>query len=226
MTWYAEAAKTRYYSQAGEDGVIEEVFRRLGIETGWFLECGAGNGRHLSNTRRLAERQWDGFWIEADKELCVQAMASAEHVGLSVMVIERAVEAGTLDRILDPYILCPGIDLLSLDIDGNDYWVWKSLKRQPKLVVIEYNAGFPPETRKTIKYDPEFRFGNTDYHGATAGALYDLGKAKGYKLIATVGVNLFFLRNDLADGFDEVRLEDVPWRRSWRKDPEREMIEV
>jgi hypothetical protein len=227
MTWFAEAAKTKHYSQSGEAGILDEMLKRVNVSIPLFLECGAGDGITLSNTRHLAERFCEGVWVESDPELFAKLFKNAIN---RVGAVNKAIscEPGhTLDDVCREQCgpdEC--IDLLSLDIDGNDYWVWKDLKSRPSVVCIEYNAGFPPEESRTIEYDPEFRFANTDYHGATAGALHKLGREKGYTLVAFCGVNMFFVVDELASEFGEVPLSDVPWRRSWRKDPTREMIEV
>ena len=71
-------------------------------------------------------------------------------------------------------------DLLSLDIDGNDYWVWMALEYRPRVIVIEYNAHVTAGESKTIVYDPEFRWRGTDYFGASLRALKELGDNKGY----------------------------------------------
>lgn len=225
MTWFAEAAKTRYYSQSGEDGVIEEMLRRMGKDDGAFLECGAGDGTTNSNTRKLAENGWRGIWIETDQELMWKAVELTHELDLDVIVEHRLIRRDDLDQVLDLNAE-EQLDLLSLDIDGNDYWVWKSLKRQPSIVCIEYNAAFPPTESRTIEYDPDFRWSGTDYHGATAGALHKLGREKGYTLVAYCGVNLFFVRDEFAELFGEIPLADVPQRRGHRKDPTRVMIEV
>ena len=91
-------------------------------------------------------------------------------------------------------------DLLSIDIDGNDYWVWNAIDGQPRLVVIEYNSSFGPDRAVTIPYDPSFdRFQHHPfgiYHGASIAALAKLGAAKGYALVGgdSNGVNAFFVR--------------------------------
>ncbi|MGD0091560.1 MAG: hypothetical protein ABSE73_16710, partial [Planctomycetota bacterium] len=92
-------------------------------------------------------------------------------------------------------------DLLSIDIDGNDYWVWKKLAAyRPRVVVIEYNASVPPDEAKVMPYDPAFVWRKTDYYGASLLALERLGRAKGYALVACdeSGANAFFVARELA----------------------------
>jgi hypothetical protein len=100
------------------------------------------------------------------------------------------------------------IDLLSIDIDGMDYWIWQALTAcNPRLVAIEYNWLFGPERAVTVPYDSAFdleKAGLRSYHGASLAALVTLGRCKGYRLVATERVNAFFLRNDVAPGIREI----------------------
>ena len=92
------------------------------------------------------------------------------------------------------------LDVLSIDIDYNDYWVWEAVQRlTPRVVVIEYNAVYPPPVRFSVPYDPNGWWDGTSHYGASLQALTDLGTSKGYALVACslTGVNAFFVRNDL-----------------------------
>jgi len=91
-------------------------------------------------------------------------------------------------------------DLLSVDVDGNDYWIWKAIEHfRPRVVVIEYNATFPPPVRWVMPYDPAARWTGNSNHSASLKSLELLGRAKGYSLVGCsfAGVNAFFVRNDL-----------------------------
>lgn len=97
------------------------------------------------------------------------------------------------------------IDLLSIDMDGNDYWVWKAISEiEPRVVIIEYNAALGAEKSRTIPYNPEFvRHSGSLYHGASLRALTNLAQDKGYCLIGCEGsgINAFFLRQDITQEF-------------------------
>jgi tetratricopeptide (TPR) repeat protein len=102
--------------------------------------------------------------------------------------------------------------LLSIDIDGNDYFVWQALTYRPRVVVIEYNASVPPELSRAIVYDPKFKWDNTDYFGASLRALADLGNRKGYELVycERAGGNAFFVaRSELPPGFVAKPLAEI-----------------
>ena len=103
-------------------------------------------------------------------------------------------------------------DLLSIDIDGNDYWVWESLHvYKPRLVIIEYNSSYPPPQKMVIPYNPSFTWDGTDYFGASLTSLALLGTRLGYALLGTDsrGVNAFFIREDLLS-ISTLRLQELP----------------
>jgi hypothetical protein len=120
----------------------------------------------------------------------------------------------SLDAILAETPIPRDFDLLSIDIDGNDYWIWESLKNhRPKAVVMEYNPVFGPHESKTIPFDEHHMWdGESIYFGASAGALVRLAKSKGYSLVAyTAELNVFFVRDDLIGRrFAVVPLKAVP----------------
>jgi hypothetical protein len=93
------------------------------------------------------------------------------------------------------------LDVLSLDIDGNDYWVWQALDSvAPRVVIIEYNAKLDPTKALVQPYDPQWIWQEDDAFGASRAAMVRLGNAKGYRLVyaESTGANLFFVRADVA----------------------------
>jgi hypothetical protein len=126
-------------------------------------------------------------------------------------------------------------DLLSLDIDGNDYWVWQAINYQPRVVVIEYNAHFPPNQRRSIVYDPAFRWNGSDYFGASLLAMKELGEKKGFVLVhcERTGANAFFVaKSALPPGFAPRPIEAIYRPPNylnrglrWPRDPARVMID-
>jgi len=122
------------------------------------------------------------------------------------------------------------IDLLSIDVDGNDYWLWNAIERiSARLVVIEMNRALGPHVSVTIPYDPDFKWDRGSYYGASLRALAKLGKEKGYRLIGCEpkGVNAFFLRNDIK-GFGELNpIDALDWDAiAWGKLPDGEWVKV
>ncbi len=202
-------------SQGGEDGIIQEIFARLDIERGWFVEFGAWDGVRYSNTFALAQRGWHGMYIEGDPEKAVDLQRNMQSWPRVIPICRYISLKGDdrLDAILAQGPLPQDFELLSIDIDGNDYWIWKSLTDYtPKVVVIEYNSNFGPQESKAIPYDANHRWDGTLFYGASAAALNDLAEAKGYTLVAyTPKLNLFFVRSDLVEGrFEPLQVEKVP----------------
>lgn len=109
------------------------------------------------------------------------------------------VTAANICSLFEKYLVPREFDLLSIDVDGNDYWIWRAIEGySARVVVIEYNSSISPDESKTIPYDPEFRWDGTNYFGASLLALTKLGRVKGYTLVGcdSRGVNAFFLRDD------------------------------
>ncbi len=195
----------KVYSQNDEDGIIHEIFRRIGTETKEFIEFGVNNGLE-SNTHFLLHRQWHGSWIEADPAFCRQignkfrpvikngrlkvknAFITRENIDDLIVQIRNAKDKGS-----EP-------DFLSIDIDGNDWYVWKAIRSiRPRLVCIEYNGKFPPDLSWKQAYDRKHVWDYTDWQGASLKAMELLGREKGYVLVGTNlnGSNAFFVRDDL-----------------------------
>ena len=198
------------FSQNGEDGIIAELCRRLEIPKGWFVEFGAWDGKHLSNTYTLvSEHGWQGVYIEGNpekfKQLLLTKAAFPDKLHALCAMVEATGE-NTLDQLLARTPLPSEFDLLSIDIDSLDWQVWNSLSSyRPKIVVIECNTILPPGVRQL--HEPPRHF------GASFASLVELGAQKGYQLVCHTG-NCFFVRKELvprlqldpADLADPVRL--------------------
>ena len=195
----------KLFSQNEEDGIIHAIFDTVGEGSRRFVEIGAGtNG---GNSGFLAsECGWSGMMLEASSRRTDRLKMRFGPMGVACLTDWAACE-NINDLILENG--CEGeIDLLSIDIDGNDYWIWEAITAcSPRLVIIEYNSLFGPDRAVVVPYDPEFdrhRFaeaaeGGHYYFGASLQALNQLAEQKGYRLVATEprGVNAFFLRNDV-----------------------------
>ena len=219
------------YSQSGEEGIIAEILRRIGIEQGWFVEFGAVDGKRMSNTFALVQKGWSGLYIEGnpvDADALLSTARSCPKVRALTCYV--TCEPG---HDLDTYLRATGVpddlDLLSIDIDGNDYWVWKSSQWRPKVVVIEYNCHHDITVSKSVVYDPDPRQGWTgnDYYGASAKALVDLGQSKGYVLIYNhTDTNLFFVRAEFAALFEPWPISKIRKVILYKPDLHRKMIDV
>jgi hypothetical protein len=188
----------KIFSQNGEDGIIEEIFNRIGTTNKYFVEFGVENGKEC-NTRYLLEKNaWSGLWMDGCSENA--RLARSFFKNFSLKFLATFITSENIESLFKNEDTPSEMDLLSIDIDGNDYWVWKTLtKYRPRLLIIEYNASFPPPARWVMPYKSDHLFDGTRNFGASLESLVELGKEKGYSLIACDknGVNAFFLRNDL-----------------------------
>jgi hypothetical protein len=189
------------YSQMDEDGIIDEIFRRIGVESRYFVEFGVGNGLE-NNTVSLLLDGWRGAWLEGSAQLAERIAASLQSsIAAGQLRVRQAfVTAETIEALLAELGVPAEFDLLSIDIDGNDYWVWRAITRhRPRVVSIEYNAAFGRSARCTIAYRSDAAWAGDTYMGASLGALEQLGREKGYSLVGCnyAGTNAFFVRDDL-----------------------------
>jgi hypothetical protein len=197
----------KVYSQFEEDGIIQEIFRRIGTTDRRFVEFGVENGLE-NNTLKLLAEGWRGLWLEGNKkhvasikrkfhDLLDEQRLTIRQAFITTENINQLIASGSSGEI----------DLLCIDIDGNDFYIWQALKvTKPRVVVIEYNAKFPPPLSIVQEYNPAHVWRGTDYMGASLEALTRLGKRLGYVLVGTnfPGSNAFFVRGDLAaDHFQE-----------------------
>ncbi len=190
------------YSQSDEDGILCEIFRRIGEDTRTFIEIGVGDGTE-NNTVALLLSGWRGLWIEANSSsIETIRVAFTDRVKANQLRVEQAfVTQQNVDNLLRTHASDldePGV--LSIDVDGNDYWIWEAIESlRPRLVVMEYNATWHPPMSVTIQYQEAFKWNGTNYYGASLTALERLARRKGYSLVGCcfAGVNAFFVRNDL-----------------------------
>jgi FkbM family methyltransferase len=219
------AVESSRSSQNGEDGVIAAILDRIGAPGRWFVEFGAEEGRE-GNCVALAHDGWSGLFMEADpaKFAALEANWSGNE---RVRTRQAKVTPETIEGLLAAAGLPAEPDVLSIDIDSNDYYVWDAITAyRPRLVVIEYNASLPLDRALVQPLDPDVRWDGTDYFGASLGAYERLAEAKGYALVHTdsTGVNAFFVRRDLIDGSglptgDEVRRHPANYFGSGRGHP-------
>ena len=193
------------FSQYGEDGIIDWLLSKLPMIPKKFVEFGVED-YYESNTRLLLQlRNWQGLIMDGSndfiKDIKAQDISWRHHVDAICAHITKE----NINSLLEQNGMTGNVGLLSVDIDGNDYHVWKSINIiNPAIVVIEYNAIFGDLHSVTIPYRPDFlrtkaHFSNL-YFGASLPALISLGKEKGYTFVGTntIGANAFFIRDDLA----------------------------
>lgn len=193
------------YSQNGEDGILRYIFSEIGSTNKTFVEFGFGSSEN--NTLRLVLiEQWNGLYIDGSAIDCEIMKQALRYKNINrIKVVNAFLTRENINSVIKKSGLKGEIDLLSIDVDGIDYWLWEALSIiNPRVVVIEYNASLGSTHSLTVPYDPTFdrnRYHPSGfYHGASVKALETLGKKKGYRLIGcdSSGTNAFFLRNEIA----------------------------
>jgi hypothetical protein len=188
----------RVFSQNGEDGVIAEILKRVGARSRAFVEFGAESGFE-GNCVFLADvLGWSGLFAEADDAL-FSLLERRYQANERVRTLHGRLTPGNVEQVFAEQGVPADLDVLAIDVDGDDYWIWQAIVRvRPRLVVIEYNASLSP-TRRLVQPQGGGGWDGTDFFGASAGALRTLGERKGYRLVHAelAGANLFFVRDDL-----------------------------
>jgi len=204
-------AEFKVFSKNGGDGILLYIFSKVGVTNRTFVEMGVEDGRECNTANLSLNFGWKGLLIDANKEWIENAKRFyKEKLGKmsgNIKTAARFVTAENINQLLEDNGFGGEIDLLSIDIDGNDYWVWKTIDViRPRVVVAEYNASFGLRPI-TVKYDPNFHCQevfrkNPLYHGASLSALVKLGDAKGYVLVGcdSWGHDAFFARKDIVEG--------------------------
>lgn len=201
----------RSYSQNGEDGILLFLFSLLGTTNRRVVEICAGDGSECNAANLVINHGWQGLLVDGDPALIVQGRELYTHCRNTWVspptLVHAWVTAENVDELVSAHGFAGEVDLLSLDLDGNDYWIWRALTCiRPRVVVLEFNASAGPEKRVTIAYDPDFKldWSTTPYRcGASLAAFAALGAAKGYRLVGvqSLGFNAFFVREDLGREF-------------------------
>lgn len=204
------ASEFRVFSQNGEDGVIVEIFNRIGVTNRYFVEFGIQDGSE-GNAVLLADVfGWSGLFIEGDRELCERVRRKYSHG--PVDVLGAVVTAENINELFSASGVPAEPDLLSIDIDGNDLYVWRALEcSRPRVVIIEYNSGILAEGPVVQPYTPDKAWDGSGAFGSTLAALDVVASEKGYRLAHSdlSGVNAFYVRDDL---WEALGVETAPRR--------------
>ena len=197
----------KLYSQNGEDGILLYIFSKIGFKNKFAVNIGCGgitsNIYNLTINFGFKSFEIDGnaSSIEFCKSFIKQYIIDYFNY---VRFVHSWIDRDNINKLLKDNNVPGEVDLLSIDIDGNDYWIWEAIDIiNPRVIVIEYNASFGYEKLISVKYEPDFdrwkKHKSGWYHGASLRAFEFLGKKRGYSLICcdSNGVNAFFIRNDL-----------------------------
>lgn len=208
------------YSQHDEDGILLFIFGLIGVSTYRSVEICAGDGVECNTANLLINHRWTGLLVDGDAGNVRRAReyyrARPETRHWPPETVAAWLTRENVNEIVRDAGYSGEIDLLSLDVDGVDYWLWEALQVvAPRVVVLEYNHLLGPDASRSVPYRPdfaaEFTEHGSDYAGASLQAFVKLGRRKGYRFVGTnaAGTNAFFAR------------EDVPARLLPEADPRR-----
>lgn len=189
FAWLVDHASNTY-SQFGEDGVLEAIFKRIGVESRWCLECGAADGLFFSNTRRLIEAGWSAVLVEADRSAFARLHRNCQEFGDRVHIYSAQVDdTHRLEPILRHAGAPHDLDLAVIDVDGQDYFVWNAMLRyRPRVVVIEFDP-----------YVDEYFIPSLGGEGqAGKAAVISLGVGKFYEPVFENDRNIIFVKQSLS----------------------------
>ena len=224
----------KVYSQNGEDGIIDYIFSNIGTTNKFSVEFGVGVGFESNTAYLLEKKNWKGLMMDygSDDKIHVsnvlkkawknKNLSFKENIQNDIQFAKKIISrnkrtnsfhfdiknervtAENIQNLFAKYDVPTHFDLLSIDIDFNDYWVWKSIVNySPRVVIIEYNSSIPFNESKVVPYDPDSIWDGTNYFGASLLALNNLAFEKGYTLVGcdSNGINAFFCKTDLLDDY-------------------------
>jgi hypothetical protein len=179
-----------WYGQHEEDRVLADIFEVIGEANCWCLEVGANDGDYISNTKYFRERGWHTVLVDMEPNTKLQSLADNK-----TRVVIADVTKWPIDDILATEGAPVDIDLVSIDIDGQDYWVWDAMKvYRPRVVVIEFGyRGGDYIAPKGTAFEDCGGCNQTSFE-----PIRKLGESKGYRFIEKNGINAFFVRGDIA----------------------------
>lgn len=178
----------KVYSQNGEEGILQEIFRRLGTTNKYCVEFGAFDGTWLSNTKYFRDLGWKSLLLDSD----IPTHKPEIHL-YRVHLTPTNIEA-----VFSHYHVPPAFDLMSIDVDGNDFWLWKAIHHfRPRVVLIEFNSALPNHIPLSVQYsDYNGDIPSSHYYGANLLALLKLAHTKKYTFVTLIGDNLLLVAEE------------------------------
>lgn len=206
----------RVSSQWGEDGIIQFLINKIPIENKIFVEFGVESYQEANTRFLLQNDNWSGLVIDSSKENMESLKNSELYWKHSLTAISEFITKENIDDIISDVGISGDIGLLSIDVDGNDYWILDAVNCiKPRILIIEYNSLFGKNAMITVPYDEQFdrrekHYSNL-YWGASISAITQLAKRRGYELIGsnTAGCNLFFVKKEFISGLKIMKAEDA-----------------
>ena len=189
----------KVYSQSDEDGIINEIFKRIGIKKKFFIEFGLQDGKEC-NTAFLLKSGWSGSWVDMSTNVKQLNIDFKKFINKNLKFYKHKILKSNVNEIIQK---CSNenkeIDLLSIDIGVNTYHVLNEIILNPRVIVTEYNAKLRDEVEWTADYSEKKDWDGDDNFGASLKSFEIMMNEKGYFLVACniTGVNAFFVRKDL-----------------------------
>ena len=205
------SAEFKVSSQFGEDGIIEHLIRHVPIGNPYFIEFGVEDYTEANTRFLLRNRNWSGLVLDGSKENIEKIKQDAIYWRHDITAVESFITRENINATIARHGKSGDIGLLSIDIDGNDYWIWEAIDCvSPRIVIVEYNSVFGGEAVVAVPYDAQFvrtaKHHTNLYFGCSIGALKHLADRKGYCLAGSdsAGINAFFVRQDVAGKFQNL----------------------
>lgn len=194
---YFNRTEKQFYSQFGEDGIIDTVFKIIGTTNKFYVDIGAGDGKTISNIYNLSLKGWTGIGFEGAGSVPIRH------------IYQHRISAENIVELFDRYQVPQNLDFLSLDIDSIDLYVLAQLMKhglRPRLICAEYNASFGLNEDKCVIYDSNLTWNGSWYYGASYLAFKKILTIFDYVPIATTsqGVNVFFIQKSDLDKLKNV----------------------
>ena len=192
-------------SQNNEDGIIKFIFDKIGLKKIKFIEVGFDF--YQNNSLNFLNKVNKGLFIDGSEEKAIQlkSITTMFYPFNNINVVKKFIDKDNLNLIIDEFFdKEEDIDFFSLDVDGNDYYIFENLRVRPKIICLEYNFWFGPNVKCSIPYIKNFIWDKSFYYGASLNSLCELAKRKDYYLVALESncVNAFFVRSDFKDKFE------------------------
>jgi len=216
-----EECGLRVFSQTEEDGTLLRIFGAIGMDTQTFIEIGCADGLENNSANLCLNFGWYGLMIDGDEQLIARARQFHERAWNATSWLHRPliechmVTPENVNQLIADAGFNGNIDLLSIDIDSHDYWVWEAIEGvRPRVVVMEINPTFGDRSLVVPYTGKPTRQMHPDYYGASLSALAILGCRLGYRLVAVnrLGFNAFFVQRDLGGAY----LPDLPLPLAWK----------
>lgn len=204
------------FSQWNEDGLIQYLIQNIPIENKKFIEFGVQNYEESNTKFLLMHDSWEGLVLDSSKDNINYIKNCNLYWKYGIRAVSAFITKKNINDLLTFHGMKGDIGLLSIDIDGNDFYVWDAINCvQPRIVICEVNPYFGKYERLVIPYKEDFfrtdaHYSNL-YYGASLSAIVYLAEKKGYKFVCinSAGTNAFFVRNDIMHNLKEIQVEDA-----------------